>query len=446
MPNFNSQDKPSQPLQKSSQPNQIPAFDSRPSPLPPEKKSYKRLIIVLITVLLLLGIAGAGVWYILTQNREEAANVQQQHKQKQDDKVYGPFTNNAELRQSEMMFAKVDSATQSTEIFRRPKGEDRSEKVIGVGGIYTEGHYTSYENNMAFSVDGKLYASKDGGTSFKEIYSAPDGEDITSVKFSKKQPFIAVAVTNVYSPVLQDTSYKNKIISMNVDGNTQKQLFTEQDVGVYIRDWSLDKGKVVYQSGCGRCDQAPRYAKVYDTKAGKLATEIKQDGLAMSNLSLNETGNLVFYTLALHDPRLKLYGNLNQEYYGPPYSFHRLHIASGEDKSFMTVGEKIANPRVPSDIPAPPIMSVAGTENGRQHYYFYDGKVRVLYDTTTTEELLKIGDKVKDILLVNQSQIIAVIGDDKQWRLISFDVKNGNQQTLFTTEGSTIPLGISDQN
>lgn len=412
-----------------------------------EKKGLSKKIIILVGLCLLVVIAIIAGWYIASRMSQESTQTKKEtsKQERKEGEETTSAENNSLLVQGQFLFAKVNPTTQTTEIYRRPPGKDESVKVIEVPGILVAGKYSRLANNVAFVVGSDVYASKDGGVSFQKIYSGPASEDITSIRFSKHKARLAVAVTASYGPEAKNSSYSNKVVSMNSDGSDQKQLFTTHEVGVYIKDWSVDAGKVLYQAGCNRCDQVPRTTELYDLKQKKVNPLPITDSAAIGNLVLNDAATRVTYTVAQHDPNVRIYDSLSGAYYGPPYNFHQYDIAAKKDRITLRIGKRVAHPKSSKDIPATPIIATAGTKYGRQHYYLYQNTISLLYDDNTTEKLLTISGTIRDILFVSEAQVLAIVGTDQSWGLISFDPKTGGQQTLFKADSSVIPLGMSDQ-
>lgn len=349
------------------------------------------------------------------------------------------------LVQTQFMFAKRDTAANKTEIYRRPPGGDISEKVLEVPGLIERNKYSRLGSNIAFSVGSDVYASNDEGVSFRKIYSAPIQEEITSLRFSKQKPYIALAVTRAYG-ANTGTNAGNQVLSMKIDGSEQKKIFTTSDVGVFIKDWSVDVSKVLYQSGCNRCDQASRTTALYDTKTKKTLKLPIQDGDAIGNLAMNDAGTKIIYSEALHDPVVRLYDSIKDGYYGPPYSIHRYTIEGKKDHTVARMGKRVAKPQSLNDIPAQPIIATAGTTYGRQQYYYYNNVITILYDDNSTKKLITMPSATQELLYVSEGQVLAILQKDTGgWDLVTIDPSNNARQTLFTADASMIPLGMSDQ-
>lgn len=348
------------------------------------------------------------------------------------------------LVQTEFMFAKRDTIANKTEIYRRPAGGDISKKVLEVPGLVERNKYSRLGENVAFSVGGDVYTSSDKGVSFAKVYTAPAQEEITSLRFSKQKPYIAIAVTRVYGSAA-GPNIGNQILSMKVDGSEQKELFTSPDAGVFIKDWSIDAGKVLYQSGCNRCDQASRVSAMYDTKTKKTIKLASQDGDAIGNLAMNDKATKVIYSDALHDPSVRLYDSIKNGYYGPPYSIHRYSIDSKKDQVVVRMGKRVSKPQSLKDIPTQPLIATAGTSYGRQHYYYYNKVITILYDDNSTKKLITMPDSTQELLFVSEGQVLTTLQKGDAWELVTIDPTNNARQTLFTADATMIPLGMSDQ-
>lgn len=348
------------------------------------------------------------------------------------------------LVQTEFMFAKRDAAANKSEIYRRPAGGDISEKVLEVPGLVERNKYSRLGTNVAFSVGGEVYASSNKGVSFAKIYTAPVQEEITSLRFSKQKPYIALAVTRVYGSGA-GTNAGNQVLSMKVDGSEQKELFTSPDVGVFIKDWSIDEGKVLYQSGCNRCDQASRVSAMYDTKTKKITKLAAQDGDAVGNLAMSDKATKIIYSEALHDPSVRLYDSIKNGYYGPPYSIHKYNLDNKKDQVVVRMGKRVSKPQSLKDIPVQPLIATAGTAYGRQHYYYYNNVITILYDDNSTKKLITMPSSTQELLFVSEGQVLTTLQKEGGWELVTIDPTNNARQTLFSADATMIPLGMSDQ-
>ncbi len=411
-----------------------------------KKHSSRKILIIGLVCFLLLCTAGLG-WFIASQYfiKPEINKKEVQQSQKKTSVENNSVENNSLLVQTQFLFAKTDTANNKSEIYRRPPGKDESIKVIELPGILTAGKYSRLANNVAFVVGSDVYASKDGGESFQKIFTGPVGEDITSIRFSKHQARLTIAVSSSYGEAAKDSSFGNKVISINSDGSDEKTLFTTKDIGIYIKDWSVNAGKVLYQSGCNRCDQVPRTTNIYDLKT-KVTTKLPlNDTATLGNLVLNDAATRVTYTTAFHDANIQIYDSLDGSYYGPPYSFYQYDIALKKNRLALRIGKKVSSPKSTKDIPGAPVIATAGTKYGRQHYYLYQNSISLLYDDNSTHQLLNIPGTIRDVLFVSEAQVLAITGTDQSWSLISFDPKSEGQQVLFKGDSAITPLGMSDQ-
>ena len=400
--------------------------------------------LLVVTGIVLVVCLLAGIVFAFMGQAPKAAMPPQKTTESKTSEENASVENNALLVQTQFMYARVDTAQNKTEIFRRPPGGDVSEKVIEVGGLFDGSRYTRLSGNVAFSIGADVYSSSDGGVTFKKIFSGPSGEEVTSLRFSKHKAKLLVAVTNAYGNTA-GTQYGNHLYRMEVDGTKSEKVLELGDVGVFIKDWSLDSGNILYQSGCNKCDQATRTSAIYSLKTKKMTNLPVQDGDRIGNIALNDTGTKVIYSVAFHDPATKVYGSLKNGYYGPPYEIRRYDISQKQDRVVLKLGKRIANPQSYEAIPAQPVIATAGTNYGRQHYYFYSSKLNLLYDDNHTEELLSVPDNLKDILYVSESQVLVTVTTPSGWKLVSLSPTSKDQQTLFEATPADIPLGMSDQ-
>lgn len=356
----------------------------------------------------------------------------------------GSIENNSLLVQTQFMYAQVDTTQQKTTIFRRPEGADVSQKVIEVSGVFKETQYTRLSGNVAFAIGQDVYTSSDSGISFKKIFTSRPSEEVTSLRFSKHKAKLLVAVTNAYGNVA-GTQYGNHLYKMDVDGANQEKVLELSDVGVFIKDWSIESGNILYQSGCNKCDQATRTSAIYSVKTKKTINLPVQDGNRIGNLALNDAGTKTIYSTALHDPTISVYGSLKNGYYGPPYEIRKYDINNKQDRVVQKIGKRLTNPKSYDVIPLQPLIATAGTKYGRQHYYLYDGKITLLYDDNHTEYLMDAPKNLKDVLFVSEEQVLVTIKNESGWKLVSFIPSSKSQQVLFEATSNDIPLGMSDQ-
>lgn len=388
--------------------------------------------------------AGVIGWYVASKMAEAPEKTADKKTVKTNSKdEVDSLENNSLLVQTQFLFAKTSAG--KTEIFRRPPGKDESVKVLELPGAIEPGKYSRLAQQVAFVAGSDIYTSKDGGLSFQKIYSAPSGGDITSIRFSKHDTRLAIAVAEGYDAATNSAQFTNTVFSMNSDGTDQKKLFTSPEAGVYIRDWSLKAGVILYQSGCNRCNQVPRTTELYNLETKKTTTLPINDNAAVGNLVLNNAATRVTYTIAQHDPKIQIYDSLSGSYYGPPYSFYQYDIKTKKDRIALRIGKKVVDPKSSKDIPAPPVIATASTQYGRQHYYLYQNTISLLYDDNSTKNLLTISGNLREVLFVSEAQVLAIVGTDQSWELMSFDPKNKTSQALFKGENSITPLGMSDQ-
>lgn len=415
------------------------------SDLPDVTSDSRHRILVIIGVSLAIIFFAATIFAFLGQAPKQSNDTQDRTVNTKDNsEKEAEAKNTSMLVQTPFLFAKVDTTQQKTEVYKRPAGADRSDKIISIDGVFDGAKYTRLGTSIAFAIGGGVYVSSDEGTSFKTIYNAPAGEEVTSLRFSKHKAKLLVAVTSAYGAGAS-AHYGNQVYKMEADGSKQQKVMEVGDVGLFIRDWSVESGSILYQSGCNRCDQASRLTAVYSMKTKKTTTLPIQDGDAIGSIALNDAGTKVIYGVALHDSSIKVYGSLKDSYYGPPYTIHRYDIQTKQDRVVTKLGKRVANPKSYADIPAQPLIATAGTKYGRQYYYVYNSKITLLFDDNHTEELMDSPANLQDILFVSEDQVLATIKTDSAWKLVSFNPKNNQQQTLFEASHNDIPLGISDQ-
>lgn len=414
------------------------------SDLPGVTHDIRHRILILIGVSLAIIFFVAIVFAYLGQTPKQNTTKNGSLSKENSSEKEAATDNAATLVQTPFLFAKVDTSQQKTSVYKRPPGADRSDKIIDVVGTFDGLKYTRLGSNVAFAVGGSVYGSDNEGSSFKTVYTAPTGEEVTSLRFSKHKAKLLVAVTSAYGAGA-GSHYGNQVYKMEADGSKQEKVMEVGDVGVFIRDWSVESGNVLYQSGCNRCDQASRLTAVYSMKTKKTTTLPTQDGDAIGSIALNDAGTKVIYGVALHDPSVKVYGSIKDSYYGPPYTIHRYDIQTKQDRVVTKLGKRVANPKSYADIPVQPLIATAGTKYGRQYYYVYNSKITLLFDDNHTEELMDSPANFQDILFVSEDQVLATIKTESAWKLVSFNPKSNQQQTLFEASHNDIPLGISDQ-
>lgn len=409
-----------------------------------EHATYKKIFILIAIVGVVIFFVSIGIFFVGNTVKNPTMKSEKSTQEKSKSEEDTSVENSATLTQTQFMFAKIDTATNKTEMYRRPVGKDASDKIIEIPGVFEPGKYTRLGQNIAFVIATGIYTSSDGGQSFKKIYSAPTSEDITSIRFSKHKAQLAVAVTNAYG-TNRNTSAGNIVYTMNSDGSSLKELFSLSDVGIFIRDWSIESGNVLYQAGCNRCDQASRVTAIYSIKKKNHTPLPAQDADAIGNLALNDAGSQVLYSLALHVDSVRITGSIKEGYYGPPYTIHKYDIAKKQDRTIIRMGKRVSHPVTIADIPLQPSIATAGTSYGRQHYYLYDNKITLLFDDNSTKELLTMPANLSELLFVSDGQVLAIMKKGDGWNLVTFDPKSQSQQVLFAADATMIPLGMSDQ-
>lgn len=222
-----------------------------------KKTWYLRWWFWLATVVTLVGL-GAGAWALIGQ--------QPQVQQTSDSGLKKVPVSQTPGEPTRVVYTHLDSintpndpscgASTTGAVYTRPlSGGDKTQVFklpdnVSVSQFDTHGSVIALITDPSCGTDElpKLYASTDGGTSFKELAkTAKKGDSFTSVVVSDDG-------ASVYAAMLNGTANRSNTVSRYSldDPDNSKVVFTSDKSGVFL--YAVVDGVVYYMLGCFQCD------------------------------------------------------------------------------------------------------------------------------------------------------------------------------------------------
>ncbi len=378
-------------------------------------RSVKKPLIALLIVAVLAGGGFAG-WKILTkksnQTTSSSTGIQTPNVQSQ--------TANQLVPANVAYAYRASSGDAYTAYLRPAAGGDRSESLVGFSKLEPNASDVR-GTSVAFATDDAIFASGDGGKSYKKIKELKAGEQVTSLRLSTDGTAIAYAF-------LSEVGGKNTAKSMDLQGKDLGELFSSDKAGIFIYQWNKNSQKIFYGEGCYNCDGNTPGDIVRDLKTSKTSNPVTKG--QKLNLETQPAISDDFSTIVYVEGQPVSTSNDAGlgDFADPPYKVTVLDVKSGEAKTVATIGQKDA--KNPNGTKKDWTIQTGFVAGSATPYYAAEG---TLYKITngTTESLLPTGQNIRDVYFVGDK--VAILSTAKDSTSSDFDLQTFNISTTKNT-------------
>ncbi len=263
---------------------EVPELEQKPfePKVIPQQGGHKKYIKWSLIVLLLLIAASFGVWWFAMRENKKSTQTNST-----SSSTTSETTTTATSTSDLVAYAFKDKSSPYSIYWRSAVGGNRTEvKKLSATDVVT--YYDSSGSNTAFATTNSIYVSTDGGRTYKAVFVGEGGAQITSFKFSSEGKNIAFGL-------LPSLGKKNIVKSIDLDGKDQKDLFTSEMAGVFIKAYSVGKQKIIYQEGCFNCDGPPGDLLFRDLKTNKVTTLLTESTAVLSAAEVSNDLSTIIY-------------------------------------------------------------------------------------------------------------------------------------------------------
>ncbi len=412
----------------------VDEIDDQPNrvvlPPAPEKKSHKKLWIALLLLVVIVG--GGGAAFALLGSKKEtpaaSSSTGTPVVEKKATQTFSPDKVSYAYRTAE-----ADPYT----VFYRPTAGGERKEVTKLDRDEYVSNMDVKGNVAAFLSGKKIFLSKDGGTTYKAVYTVEAGEDVISLKIAGDGSRITFSTFSTAS-----ADVEGKIYSLNTSGSDKQELVTSAKYALFVQAYSPTTNRLAYAEGCYGCDSGYSAIKLYDLK--KKTAEDLLDGADIKTLeytmAFSDDMKVVTYIKHTVDTSIAIDG-IPGYYTGAPYSIMQVDVASGESKVVKTIGtkqEKNAN----------------GTYKYRQFFLgflagtstpYYAEDTNIYRIVSLKPELLYTSDKaLGGVYFVSDKNVI--VGTElpaNEYTLSNYDLTTKKSVLIFEGNINTSIIGVS---
>ncbi len=398
--------------------------------------SKKPTIIILIILALLL-VAGVVYWFIIKDPNKSADQPAQTNNSTQkasaDESEPEPAK---DLVADNVIYTYHEKDTDPVGIYWRPaSGGERNLVMTLPNGHYmgysdVSGQYVAFNTTSGIGpTDGDVvWFSSDGGKSYKKIFSAKDGRDVTSVKISVNEPRVVIG-----------QAQPAEAIEINPENSESKKLFSANTGGVFVRAYDSKNQKIIYSEGCWNCDGNLGNTVFYkDLKNNATKELIKSSETVLKRLvTVNSDFTEVLVKGDTKDKSIISINSFLEYYLGTPYSLISVDIASGEEKTLATFGEKQTNPNTDAAY-----GSVGYMADGKTPYYVLDKRI-FMVKSGGPSLLFESPSAIYGEYFVSANDLVMAIGPYNNFNVIDYLLKDQKNNQVLSGDDKTTILGVT---
>lgn len=404
-----------------------------------KKKHRLRKLFIYLLILVLVGSAGGGAYYLIVKKKifakkgvsQNASTTTTANKQAPAATIPKASTPDA------VVYAYKAADKDPYSLYYRPAaGGDRKEvqKIEKDFAIFS---HDVVGQTVVFANDSKIYASIDGGKTYKSIYTTSAGGALTSIKLSSEGDRLAVGVVPDFG-----NNLKGNVFTIDLTGSDKKDLFDADKYAIYLIGWSNTKQQVAYSEGCYACDGGRNAYKIRDLKSKTAKdlvpnTDIKMLGFAKA-LSSDLT-KLVYIESTL-DASIKTVG-IPGYYSAAPYKVKTIDIATNKVTSYATIGTK--NEKNANGTDKNRSFQV-GFINGTNDAYYSEGNNLYTLDSSKANTLFGADQPIIGAFYVSSKLAITSYGKDtSDFLLTNYSVADKKPVTILSGDNNAVILGVT---
>lgn len=399
---------------------------------PQQKKSKKPLIVVVI-VLLIVGI-GSAYWFLLRDKKSsQPNNSSSQSEQATENIETSQFTT-----PNNVIYSFRENDSSPFIIYSRPvEGGERKELAKLARDEYA---YTSdvHDTTIAYNTDGGIFVSTDGGNSFSNIYelkktSSVTGEQISSLKINQEG-------TKIVAGIVEEAGGKNKVTSMDLNGDNQSLLFESEKSGVFIDAWSEKSNKIAYSEGCINCDGnlvSPVIRDLSTNKTTKLSEKAQPGTMTTVEGNADLSQIVIVYGKVDTSPVDGIGINIVA-----PYTISKVDTTTGKEAAVATIGaigEKNPNGTVRSR------TVLAGYLYKTNDVFYTNDKELYITSGETKSLVLTAENKIIEAPFISKESVIYSYGDPStgDYNLMNYTIGTKAIVQILTGDNNTQIFGVT---
>lgn len=379
------------------------------------KMSGKKKALIIGIVLLLVAAASAAVWYFVLRDKPGSSPAPA---------TVAPAEEKV-LKPSQIIFSDPDANGSNATLDTVPiMGGDQT-TAAGVGGVLG----VDVEKNQVVAhtqqttdteVTTNIFYSSDSGKTFASLleFKEPVGPNaidrtfITSAKLSSDGQKVIYGLSNTGAA-------NNTVKSLDIASKKTEDLFTVNQLGVYLEGFDSKTQTAYYFSGCAQCDGVS-FNKLLSRVVGQADENVVYDrpntfgwGLEFNNdfskaVVTTGTGN-----------GFDLHG---------PYNVEELTLSTKAFRSVATSPDKRLNGGYAADK-----VSV---------YYSEDNNVYSVDASNKKVLAFQANGPIQSVAYVGLDYVVAEVGEISEHSTVTFDIKQNKAVTVLPVKVGTIVYGV----
>lgn len=397
----------------------------------------KPTIVILIILALLVGV-GVVYWFVIkdsnkSSNQPTQANNSTQKSSADDTEPESP----KDLVADNVIYAYRVKDTDPVGLYWRPAGGGERNLVMTI----TDGNYMGYSdvrgqyvafNTSAGSASESVWFSNDSGKNYKKIFSAESGKSITSVKISINEARVVVGQSS-------NSSQPAEAIEINPENSESKKLFSADTGGVFVRAYDSKNQKIIYSEGCWGCDGNLGNTVFYkDMSKGTTKELIKSSDIIIKELvAVNSDFTEALVRGTTKDDSIAPTDSFYGFYLGAPYSLISVDIASGQEKSLATFGEKQTNSSAEALY-----SSVGYMADSKTPYYVLDKRI-FMVKSSGSSLLFESPSAIYSEYFVSANDVVMAVGPYNNFNVINYLLKDQKNNQVLSGDDKTTILGVT---
>lgn len=391
------------------------------------KKSRKKLYLVLLVIL----IAGATAAYFVSNkdSSPETKSTTQTKKTTTETASIGYQPNN-------VAYAYRGGTSEPFSMYYRPAaGGERKEAAKLQRDEFIQNSDT-FGSLAVYSIGGSIYLSKDGGVSYKKIYTDSGADNYSGVVISRD------ATRIVFASVDSTTNKPDIINSVNLDGKDLNEVVKEDGQSLIPLAYHAAKNKLVYlKASCYACEANSIVFKMYDI-GSKSSKEIPSSEkiFTVQNFQISDDFSKIIYVESTVDKNAKGNG-IDGQYIGPPYIIKTMSVSDYKSDEIKTIGQK--NEKNPNGTPKTRDFFV-GFFAGTAVPYYAEGSSVYKISGQSASLVYSDDSPIFGVHFIDDKNIILESGSTPQDFILSnYDLATKKSTEIFSGDSNTVILGIT---
>ena len=404
-----------------------------------KKKRWVKKLFIILLILILVGSLSGGAYYLIVKKKIFAKNTTSQPSN------MGSTTNQQanvntipkSTTPDAVVYAYKAADKDPYSLYYRPAiGGDRKE-VQKLEKDFVIMNHDVVSQNVVLANENKIYASIDGGKSYKSIYTTSAGGVINSLKLSSEGDRLAVGLVPDFG-----NNVKGKVFTIDLSGSDKKDLFDADKYAIYLIGWSNTRQQLAYSEGCYACDGGRAAFKLRDLK-----TKTSKDLIPGTNIKTLGYGQAVsddltklVFVESTYDSAIKTEGPPGY-YSAAPYKIKTLDLTTNKSTDYATIGTK--NEKNSNGTDKYRTFQV-GFINGTNDPYYSEGNNQYILDATKSNIEFTADKPIIGIYYANPKTVISSFGKDtSDFLLTNYSVSDKKSSTVLSGDNNTVILNVT---